>query len=117
MTHRESEVVRQAIQRLYWLSGGAGEAGDVEEIVTNIEIADRLRSLLAGDSICNTCGDPNPCWHAPNDVWNAVVPEISGVLCPKCFIKRAADIYKSWELRPDPVLYPNPPLQREQLNP
>ena len=51
---------------------------------------------------CERCGGgPLPPWAAPDDQWNAVtehphseVPNGRGaILCPKCFVNRAADLY------------------------
>ena len=56
-----------------------------------------------GDKRCKECGADNPCWFAPNKVWNLLVggPDATedpgGVLCPNCFMKRD-DIV--WEVRP-----------------
>ena len=38
-----------------------------------------------GDQCCQNCGRPNPSWFADNAVWNEVVGDESGVLCPTCF--------------------------------
>jgi len=38
---------------------------------------------------CRECGIDNPVWFAPNEVWNAVMGDHTGFLCPRCFIVRA----------------------------
>lgn len=51
---------------------------------------------------CHRCGGPNVTWHAPNDLWNQVMPD-DGIVCPLCFIKAAADAgisTPSWRLGP-----------------
>jgi hypothetical protein len=42
------------------------------------------------ESICQACGGPNITWFAPNDVWNRVMPDDGGILCPTCFAHAAA---------------------------
>lgn len=73
-----------------------------------------------GDTICQSCGQPNPCWFAANEIWNRVVPERSGVLCPSCFIKRAelagVGTKDAWklvpvELRGNAVPTPSPKVE------
>ena len=53
--------------------------------------------------VCQRCGQPYGVWFAPNEVWNAVMHERIGMLCPNCFIDKAeARRYQctGWELRP-----------------
>lgn len=38
---------------------------------------------------CRCCGQSNPVWSAPNDLWNCVMGGSDGILCPRCFIDRA----------------------------
>lgn len=42
-----------------------------------------------GDSRCKECGRPNVVWFADNTIWNAVMGDGHGVLCPTCFALRA----------------------------
>lgn len=48
------------------------------------------------EDLCAECGGPNVVWFAPNDLWNAVMrdgdrgnPDLVGIVCPVCFIRRA----------------------------
>ncbi len=34
---------------------------------------------------CKKCGNHNPTWSAENDLWNSVIGEEGGILCPSCF--------------------------------
>lgn len=35
---------------------------------------------------CQRCGNPNPSWHAPNELWNKVTGHPAGlIICPMCF--------------------------------
>jgi hypothetical protein len=45
-----------------------------------------------GDTVCQLCGGENPCWFAPNDLWNKVMGGEPGILCPTCFLVKAAAI-------------------------
>jgi hypothetical protein len=56
-------------------------------------------STKEGDTRCQQCGRENPVWFAPNDVWNRVVPVVSGVLCPNCFMLR--DKGTTWIVSPE----------------
>ena len=38
---------------------------------------------------CQECGSRNPCWSAPNELWNIVVGSPDGILCPRCFQDKA----------------------------
>lgn len=54
------------------------------------------------EDFCQQCGGPNFVWFAANDVWNKVIPERVGVLCPRCFAERAKRVGfgVAWELVP-----------------
>lgn len=41
------------------------------------------------EAICERCGRDNIVWYAPNDVWNRVMPDDGGILCPVCFVQAA----------------------------
>lgn len=58
-----------------------------------------------GDTVCQSCGRANPVWFADSDVWNCVIPEVTAVLCPICFIERADKVIRNtgWKLVPDLV--------------
>jgi len=67
----------------------------------------------ASDGPCLDCGEPCEVWFAPNELWNAVMPERAGLLCLRCFVKRANPLHinkGAWMLRTDPV-FDNPPEQ------
>ncbi len=35
---------------------------------------------------CDGCGNLNPTWHAPSELWNRITGHPPGlVICPKCF--------------------------------
>lgn len=53
------------------------------------------------DGPCMDCGYPCEVWFAPNPVWNQVVPERVGLLCLRCFVKRAGDTPFAWQLAPE----------------
>lgn len=52
-----------------------------------------LRAVLGDrrdkDNACTDCGIDNPVWFAPNELWNRVMGDHTGFLCPRCFIVRA----------------------------
>ena len=48
---------------------------------------------------CGVCGRVNPVWFAPNELWNRLVPERSGVLCPVCFMLRDQSV--AWFVTPE----------------
>lgn len=53
---------------------------------------------------CQICGVPNPVWFAANNVWNEIVPERVGFICPICFITRAEEqgfACTGWQLVPE----------------
>lgn len=61
------------------------------------------------ERICQDCGGLNAMWFAPNDLWNRVIPERSGIVCPVCFIRRAGNAgidCSGWELKPDNYVAP-----------
>lgn len=61
---------------------------------------------------CQICGQVNPTWFAPSELWNRVIPERSGMLCPNCFIARAErqGVHPTaWELRLE--TFPAAPVQ------
>jgi hypothetical protein len=56
------------------------------------------------EGICQDCGREYGVWFAPNEIWNLVIPERVGILCPICFMTRAdhaAISFTGWELRPE----------------
>ena len=56
------------------------------------------------EDFCQRCGGKNiKPWFAPSEVWNDVVGEREGILCPQCFVELAQASGKytgAWELRP-----------------
>lgn len=48
-----------------------------------------------GDKTCLECGNENPAWYAPNDVFNEINGSPNGVLCPLCFQKKANELGKN----------------------
>lgn len=40
---------------------------------------------------CDTCGRVYSPWSADNDLWNEVMPDDGGLLCPSCFMDRFDD--------------------------
>ena len=40
------------------------------------------------ETFCKECGNPNPCWYAPNLLWNKICDK-NEIICPVCFQKRA----------------------------
>ena len=76
-----------------------------EELMRHaISTLNDLRNV--GDMQCHECGDHNPIWFAPHDIWNRVVggPDATddpgGVLCPNCFLKKAGAVFPNtvWKL-------------------
>lgn len=63
----------------------------------------QVKAFQHPEDLCGQCGNPNPFWFVANDLWNRVVPERSGILCPTCFIERANKIGldSAWELVPE----------------
>lgn len=41
------------------------------------------------ENFCWQCGNPNPNWYAPNELWNKVCDNKGDVICPKCFQEEA----------------------------
>ena len=42
------------------------------------------------EDLCDECGNRNPSWHAPNELWNKVTGHPPGlVICPMCFQEHA----------------------------
>lgn len=75
-------------------------------------LAEQVRQVMyqrdkAGDdptNACRDCGIDNPVWFAPNEVWNAVMGDHTGFLCPRCFIVRAEAsglVPTAWVLTPE----------------
>lgn len=68
-------------------------------------------SLDAGEhpeAYCNDCGQRNPTWYAPNELWNTLC-ERHEIICPVCFQKRAEAariniIFTTEDLKKHPVL-------------
>lgn len=62
------------------------------------------------ESKCERCGGPNFTWFAPNEIWNAVMPD-ADIVCPVCFATEAARKgfdKDAWKLTPEfhePVPY------------
>lgn len=73
-----------------------------------------------GDTVCQNCGQPNPIWFAPNEVWNRIVggPDATddpgGVLCPCCFMAKGDDGIVVWEVRPE--IAPAPVSEEDREN-
>lgn len=44
------------------------------------------------EGICDDCARPYTIWYADNDLWNAVMPDNRGMLCPTCFLIRAEPV-------------------------
>jgi hypothetical protein len=63
----------------------------------------RDATVLHPEATCQRCGGPNVVWFAPNYVWNEVMPDDGGVLCPTCFILAAyqAGVGSRWRVAPD----------------
>jgi hypothetical protein len=55
------------------------------------------------EDTCQVCRGPNIVWSAPNHVWNRVMPDDGGILCPVCFVIAAesAGIVTVWRLTPE----------------
>lgn len=77
------------------------------------------------ENTCMRCGERNPCWFAPNEVWNYVVggpkaaDDPGGFLCPNCFIllAEAVGLRGVWELRPERVAGPRKFTRTTEQNP
>lgn len=73
-----------------------------------------------GDTRCQHCGRPNPVWTAPDNVWNAVMGDDGGVLCPPCFIARAEKTGltpPSWRVAPRWLIRPGHPTPPDKPDP
>jgi len=45
------------------------------------------------ENSCQWCGGNNPCWYAPNELWNKITEHQVGlIICPSCFQKKADEI-------------------------
>lgn len=77
MTDKSKSVVGEAAPEPQPSSQKLTDAKSVDNQITDVP------------EICQNCHQANPIWFAPNDIWNAVVEEVSGILCPVCFINRA----------------------------
>lgn len=56
------------------------------------------------EGICQNCHQAYGVWFVPNEVWNEVIAERVGMLCPNCFINRAErQGFKTtgWKLAPE----------------
>ena len=54
--------------------------------------------------ICQHCHQAYACWFAPNEIWNLVIPDRVGMLCPNCFLNRAehaAINLGCWKIAPE----------------
>jgi hypothetical protein len=66
--------------------------------------APRTQNQPQREGICQDCGREYGVWFAPNEIWNLVIPNRVGMLCPVCFMMRAdhaAISFTGWELRPE----------------
>lgn len=43
------------------------------------------------EGICDECRGPNPVWFVANEVWNTIVGNPHGFLCPRCFAMRGPE--------------------------
>jgi hypothetical protein len=56
------------------------------------------------EDYCQKCRQPNITWFAPNELWNKVTGNKSGlILCPVCFAKQAEKTMLNvvWKLEPE----------------
>jgi hypothetical protein len=102
-------------QRRIEASKGTSNAATVwimalQALVMARRAAAPTRPWPAGVLPCDVCGQSNPVWFAPSDVWNLVMggPDATddpgGYLCPCCFIRKAEDEgYETtaWVLTPE----------------
>ena len=42
---------------------------------------------------CQECGRDNITWFTPSELWNKVIGDSNGILCPVCFGKRAEKLF------------------------
>lgn len=40
------------------------------------------------EAFCDECHCRNTTWYADNELWNKVMPDDGGILCPQCFAKK-----------------------------
>ena len=87
-----------AMARLIETSKAFFETPAAQYLALN-KCVDELKAAL---SVCQDSARHNPVWFAANELWNKVIPERVGVLCPSCFIKRADKIIVNtgWQLIP-----------------
>jgi hypothetical protein len=54
------------------------------------------------EAICQACGGPNIVWFVANDLWNRVMPDEGGILCPVCFALAAErhGLATRWKVEP-----------------
>lgn len=65
-----------------------------------------MRDTTHPEATCEACGNTHIVWFVANDLWNRVVGNSQGILCPVCFAKRAEAvgiIPTAWEIRPEPT--------------
>lgn len=53
------------------------------------QIDDHSRPDIHPEDICQECGDENPTWYAPNELWNEVIGSPNGIICPVCFLRKS----------------------------
>jgi hypothetical protein len=74
------------------------------DMVTPMSVSDQIADAGAHpEDICQDCGQPNPPWFAPNEIWNKFVPDRVGIFCPNCFAKRAKEkgFAEYWKFAPE----------------
>ena len=79
--------------------GGAVYAGCAHLCSTNLQQQPAPSAQPETNDLCQKCGLPNPVWFAPNDVWNRLVPNRVGFICPTCFA--SLDFETTWVLIPE----------------
>lgn len=45
-----------------------------------------MGSLSYGDERCHACHAENSVWFVDSEIWNAVMDDDGGILCPTCFM-------------------------------
>lgn len=58
---------------------------------------------------CDDCDLYYSAWYADSDLWNAVIPDRVGMLCPRCFLIRAEPVTDVAR-----VTWPDPPSRRDR---
>jgi hypothetical protein len=55
------------------------------------------------ERFCQLCGGQNVTWFAPNELWNQVMGNPNGIVCPTCFILKAqsAGVVNVWRIQPE----------------